>query len=526
MANRTAERPATRPKPRFSPTFPPSQSPAGIHHQGHRPRRPLRPAVRRLHRLPRAARGPDGERLDPDRGARHLGAEEARRLDHPREQHRPDHRLGRRIGRRRRGLHASRRSSSCCRYGPAYFNYLQITHAHPRRRHPRRADDGAAAARADREGARRAALSRRHGVRRGAGRRRARRQARRAGVQRASASARCGSRCRGSSTCSAPTSATRCRAPSQFPNATLNVDISPEYLGVGYVIGPRIAGTMFAGGVLSWLVLLPLLSILGSFITEPFPPIHPNFANNPATGRPFLISEMAPGQLWSAYIRYIGAGAVLASGLITLARTIPTIVSSARGSLKDLSAPAPARQRPARTERDIPMAVVLGGSLLLGDLPGRHAGPADAGQRRRRGPHPRLRLLLRHRLVAHHRAHRLLVEPDLGHDDRHADPDVPALRRRSAGRATSTRRSRSCVGAIVCIAAANAGTTSQDLKTGYIVGATPPLSADRPDHRRRSRLGVRDRHDDALHAPGVRHRIGGGAGAAGDADVHDHHAGC
>ena len=75
---------------------------------------------------------------------------------------------------------------------------------------------------------------------------------------------------------------------------------------------------------------------------------------------------MAPGQLWSAYIRYIGAGAVLASGLITLARTIPTIVSSARGSFKDLvgrRAPAAAQ---LRTERDIPMTVVLGGSLLLG----------------------------------------------------------------------------------------------------------------------------------------------------------------
>ena len=58
---------------------------------------------------------------------------------------------------------------------------------------------------------------------------------------------------------------------SQFPNATLNVDISPEYMGVGYVIGPRIAGTMFAGGVLSWLVLLPLLSILGAYITDAVP---------------------------------------------------------------------------------------------------------------------------------------------------------------------------------------------------------------------------------------------------------------
>ena len=115
-------------------------------------------------------------------------------------------------------------------------------------------------------------------------------------------------------------SATRSPRTSQFPNATLNVDISPEYLGVGYVIGPRIAGTMFAGGVLSWLVLLPLLSILGA--------AHhrrrsrrsiPTSRNNPATGLPFLISRDGPGQIWSAYIRYIGAGAVLAAGLITLA---------------------------------------------------------------------------------------------------------------------------------------------------------------------------------------------------------------
>src|SRR6187399_1108305 len=151
---------------------------------------------------------------------------------------------------------------------------------------------------------------------------------------------------------------------SQFPNATVSVDISPEYMGVGYVIGPRIAGTMFAGGVLSWLVLLPLLSILGAFINVPFPPIHPNYANNPATGQPFLISEMNPTQLWSAYIRYIGAGAVLASGLITLGRTIPTIISSAREGVRDISVGGGGGAK-IRTERDIPMTVVIGGSLLL-----------------------------------------------------------------------------------------------------------------------------------------------------------------
>src|SRR6195256_3049432 len=151
---------------------------------------------------------------------------------------------------------------------------------------------------------------------------------------------------------------------SQFPNATLNIAISPEYMGVGYVIGPRIAGTMFAGGVLSWLVLLPLLSILGAYIPVPFPPIHPNFANNPATGLPFLIREMAPAQLWSAYIRYIGAGAVLAAGLITLGRTLPTIIASAREGIRDFGAGA-ATGATLRTERDMPTAFVIGGSLLL-----------------------------------------------------------------------------------------------------------------------------------------------------------------
>src|SRR5678815_651704 len=114
-----------------------------------------------------------------------------------------------------------------------------------------------------------------------------------------------------------------------FPNATINLDLSPEYLGVGYVIGPRIAGVMFAGGVLSWLVLLPLLSYLGNFMTVPLPPV-------PASG--LRIDQMSAPQLWSAYIRYTGAGAVLASGLITLARTIPTIITSFRDSVKDFGA--------------------------------------------------------------------------------------------------------------------------------------------------------------------------------------------
>jgi putative OPT family oligopeptide transporter len=256
----------------------------------------------------------------------------------------------------------------------------------------------------------------------------------------------------------------------QFPNATLNVDVSPEYMGVGYVIGPRIAGTMFAGGVLSWLVFLPLLSILGRYLTEPLAPIHPNFVNNPATGRPFLISELAPGQLWSAYIRYIGAGAVLASGLLTLARTIPTIVASARGSLKDLSNRGGGGQ--SRTERDIPMAIVLGGSLALGIFLAVTPGLPTFGN-----------------AVA---AMLILV---FGFFFATVSSRITGLIGTSSNPISGmtiatliltcllfvalgwTGDAYSpialCVGAIVCIAAANAGGTAQDLKTGYLVGATP-----------------------------------------------------
>ncbi len=258
---------------------------------------------------------------------------------------------------------------------------------------------------------------------------------------------------------------------SQFPNATLNVDISPEYMGVGYVIGPRIAGTMFAGGVLSWLVLLPLLSILGSFINAPFPPIHPNFASNPATGRPFLITEMSPGQLWSAYIRYIGAGAVLAAGLITLGRTLPTIIASAREGLKDFGVGAGAKVA-VRTERDLPMTIVLGGSLLLAVF------LAVAPKMPLQGNFLAAILIVIFGFLFVTVSSRITgligtsSNPISGMTI--ATLILTCLLFVFLGWTGDAYAPIAiCVGAVVCIAAANAGGTSQDLKTGYLVGATP-----------------------------------------------------
>src|SRR3954462_13083259 len=256
-----------------------------------------------------------------------------------------------------------------------------------------------------------------------------------------------------------------------FPNATLNVDISPEYMGVGYVIGPRIAGTMFAGGVLSWLVLLPLLSVLGAYIPVPFPPIHPNFANNPATGAPFKILEMSPGQLWSAYIRYIGAGAVLAAGLITLGRTLPTIVASAREGLKDFGGGAAAKA-PLRTERDIPTMVVLIGSLLLAMF------LALAPKMPMQGNFLAAILVIVFGFLFVTVSSR--ITGLIGTSSNPISGMTIATLILTCLLFVALRwtveaygPTAICVGAVVCIAAANAGGTSQDLKTGYLVGATP-----------------------------------------------------
>jgi putative OPT family oligopeptide transporter len=258
---------------------------------------------------------------------------------------------------------------------------------------------------------------------------------------------------------------------SQFPNATLNIDISPEYMGVGYVIGPRIAGTMFAGGVLSWLVLLPLLSILGAYINVPFPPIHPNFANNPATGAPFRILEMSPGQLWSAYIRYIGAGAVLAAGLITLGRSLPTIVASAREGIKDFGVAA-GTGATLRTERDLPTAFVLGGSLLLAIF------LAVAPKMPMQGNFLAAILVVIFGFLFVTVSSRITgligtsSNPISGMTI--ATLILTCLMFVALGWTGSAYGPIAlCVGAVVCIAAAEAGGTSQDLKTGYLVGATP-----------------------------------------------------
>ena len=246
---------------------------------------------------------------------------------------------------------------------------------------------------------------------------------------------------------------------SDLPNGTINGEITPELLGVGYIIGPKIAGIMVAGGVLSWLVLIPLITLIGDSMITVFPP---------ATK---LISQMSASEIWSNYIRYIGAGAVTFGGIVTLIRSFPTIISAFRDSFKDLKENRTGgKQEKIRTERDIPLVFVLAGSILLvifmAVIP---SIPTN---------------LLSSVLIIIFGFFFVTVSSRIvGLIGASSNP--------ISGMTIATLMATALifvgvgwtgdfyqpvalvVGSIVCIAAAIAGATSQDLKTGYIIGATP-----------------------------------------------------
>ncbi|MGZ3458167.1 MAG: OPT family oligopeptide transporter, partial [Archangium sp.] len=141
-----------------------------------------------------------------------------------------------------------------------------------------------------------------------------------------------------------------------YAGGSLSMEVSPELLGVGYIIGPEVAAITFAGGVLSYLILIPLITFFGSGLEHPL--LRPDG---------MLIRNMDPDTLRDAYVLYIGAGAVATGGLISLIRSLPTIVNAFRRGLDTFLASR--RKGPApvmlRTEQDLPISVVVVGSALL-----------------------------------------------------------------------------------------------------------------------------------------------------------------
>jgi len=142
--------------------------------------------------------------------------------------------------------------------------------------------------------------------------------------------------------------------PRWFPGASFRVNITSEYLGVGYIIGPRVSGILFAGGIISWLVMMPAIKFYGQMAGGT--PIYPSTIPVP---------QMTPDDIWRSYIRPMGAGAVAAAGLITLLRTLPTIISALRAGLKDVRAEGRDSTAASRTERDVPMRWVIVGSIVI-----------------------------------------------------------------------------------------------------------------------------------------------------------------
>jgi putative OPT family oligopeptide transporter len=245
-----------------------------------------------------------------------------------------------------------------------------------------------------------------------------------------------------------------------FKAASVGLEINPALLGVGYIIGPRIGSIMCAGGVLAYLVLIPAIKFFGEHVVGAVPP------------GTMPISEMVPDDIREAYVLYIGAGAVAAGGIISMVRSMPTIWHGLKSGLADLRGTHGRVGATPRTDQDLSMKFVIGGTILL--------------------------LLI------------IMVAPQL-----HLKWNllgallivvIGFLFTTVSSRLTGEIGSSSCptsgitvatllltcfvflivgwsgppyfvtalsIGAIVCIASSNGGTTSQDLKTGFLVGSTP-----------------------------------------------------
>lgn len=272
-----------------------------------------------------------------------------------------------------------------------------------------------------------------------------------------------------------------------FPSARISGEITPEYLGVGYIIGPKIAGVLVAGGVLSWFVLIPLLASLVPADVIAAQLIKLGYLKDMATaGGPGNWDPVAhnfqdwPDALYRAYVRQIGAGAVAAGGFITLLKTIPTIISSFKssiGSLKKSGVEGVDEKGVKRTEQDLSIKVVGIGSLILilcvALMPSTLIPGANVGSK-----------LLLGILVIIFGAFFVTVSSRIVGLIGSSNNPISGM--------TIATLMGTClifiavkwtghfyepmalvVGGMICIAAANAGATSQDLKTGYIVGATP-----------------------------------------------------
>jgi putative OPT family oligopeptide transporter len=250
-----------------------------------------------------------------------------------------------------------------------------------------------------------------------------------------------------------------------IPKAVLGLKISPALFGVGYILGPRVAAIMVSGGLISSLILIPLLASSGTLFQAP--------------GVTPLISEMTAGQIWDRYVRYIGAGAVAAAGIITLIRNIPTMIESFRIGARQLRRRlgADGEEQEPRTDRDLPLSVLGIGILILilamtlvpqifgvlGAIPGRFLAAI-------------LVTIFAFFFVTV--SSRIVGLVGVTSNPTSGMTIASLLATASIFLAMGWtgdvgKVAALTVGCVVAIAASIAGDTSQDLKTGFLLGATP-----------------------------------------------------
>jgi putative OPT family oligopeptide transporter len=241
---------------------------------------------------------------------------------------------------------------------------------------------------------------------------------------------------------------------------SISAEITPELLGVGYIIGPKIASVMCGGGIMAYLLLIPLIKFFGDAIPGALAP-----GTKP-------ISQMTPDDIRKFYVLYIGAGAVAAGGIISLARSLPIIWSGIKEGLRDVGMGARSGADHHRTEHDLPMKIVLGGSLAI--IVAIIAAP------------PLHMNLIGALLIVLFGFLFVTVSSRLTGEIGSSSNPISGMTVATllltcliflviGWTGSNYYVTALSVGAIVCIAASNGGTTSQDLKTGFLIGSTPRL---------------------------------------------------
>ncbi len=246
-------------------------------------------------------------------------------------------------------------------------------------------------------------------------------------------------------------------------------EVSAALLGVGYILGLRIATVMVGGALLSWVVLIPAIAYYGDTLTAP---MYPEMTN--------LIKDMSPSQIWTRYVRYIGAGAVATAGIITLLRSVPTMIESFRVGGSEvrsrLSGAGVTAQSVLRTKHDLPLKYVGYGAAIVGLI--LFALPQIFGI-----PDTAFRLLATVLVIIFAFIFVTVSSRIVGLVGVTSNPTSGMTIATLLGTAglfllfgwtdELGKASALAVGCVVAIAASIAGDTSQDLKTGFLLGATP-----------------------------------------------------